>query len=114
LIAGGNPLMYSERMSTQIVTIQIDAATAAILGALREKAEARGQTLDSLLQPLVEEKTDAQPEMEERPLTELLEGLIGLVDSSVPDPASPPHHTEFGRLLTEKFRKQGFKFRDTR
>lgn len=97
-----------------MVTIQIDAVTAAILGVLREKAEARGQTLDSLLRPLVEEKSDNQPNMQERPLAELLEGLIGTVDSSVPDPTSPPHHTEFGRLLTEKFRKQGFKFRDTR
>ncbi|MGH9843488.1 MAG: hypothetical protein ACREEM_32520 [Blastocatellia bacterium] len=103
-------LMYPESMSTQMVTIHVDAASAAILGALQEKAEARGQTLDSLLRPLVEDEPNWQPEVEERPLAELLEGLIGAVDSSVADPSSPPHHTEFGRLLIEKFRKQGLKF----
>lgn len=36
-------------------------------------------------------------------------GLIGMIDSSQPDPDSPPRHTEFGRLLAEKFRKQGLR-----
>lgn len=102
--------MYPEAMNTQMVTIQVDAATAAIIRALQEKADARGLTLDSLLRPLVEEEVNGQQEMNERPLAELLEGLIGVVDSSAPDPSSPPHHTQFGQLLTEEFRKQGLKF----
>lgn len=36
-------------------------------------------------------------------------GLIGIIDSSIPDPDSPPIHTPFGQLLIEKFRKQGLR-----
>jgi len=48
---------------------------------------------------------------EERPLAELLEGLVGVIDSSAPDPdpSAQPRHTLFGQLLIEKFRKQGLK-----
>lgn len=46
---------------------------------------------------------------EERPLAELLEGLTGVFDSSVPDssPSTQPRRTPFGQSLAEKFRKQG-------
>ena len=45
---------------------------------------------------------------EERPLAELLEGLVGVIDSSAPDPdpSAQPRHTLFGKFLVEKFRKQ--------
>jgi hypothetical protein len=49
-----------------------------------------------------------QKAQEERPLAELLEGLVGVLDSSArdPDPSAKPRHTLFGQLLIEQFRKQ--------
>ena len=43
---------------------------------------------------------------EERPLSELLTGLIGVVDSSRTDNATP---TPLSTALADKFRKQGFR-----
>lgn len=43
---------------------------------------------------------------EERPLSELLTGLIGVVDSTKAHESSP---TPFSTALAEKFRKQGLR-----
>ena len=42
-------------MNSQTTTIEVDQSAAAILQALKAKAEAQGVTLTSLLQPLAEE-----------------------------------------------------------
>ena len=50
-----------------------------------------------------------QRSIEERPLSELLEGLIGVIDSSEPSPASSRKRSAYGDAIIEKFRKQGLK-----
>jgi hypothetical protein len=50
-----------------------------------------------------------QGSIEERPLSELLEGLIGVIDSSEDSPAFPRKRSAYGESITEKFRKQGLK-----
>ncbi len=45
-------------MSTQTTTIEIDQSAAAILQALKAKAEAQGVSLTHLLQPLAEETNE--------------------------------------------------------
>ena len=53
------------------------------------------------------------PNLETPQLTpyELAADLIGSVDSSVPDPDSPPIHTDFGQHLLEEHQKQLEKLR---
>ncbi len=46
---------------------------------------------------------------EERPLSELLEGLIGVIDSSEPTPPFPHKPRAWGEAIEEKYRKQGLK-----
>jgi hypothetical protein len=45
-------------MNSQTTTIEVDQSAAAILQALKVKAEAQGVTLTSLLQPLAEETNE--------------------------------------------------------
>jgi hypothetical protein len=47
-------------MNTQSITIEVDQSTAAILQALKVKAEAQGVSLAILLQPLAEETSNNQ------------------------------------------------------
>jgi hypothetical protein len=47
--------------------------------------------------------------VEERPLSELLEGLIGVIDSSEPSPAFPRKRSSYGEAIIEELRKQGLK-----
>jgi hypothetical protein len=47
--------------------------------------------------------------IEERPLSELLEGLIGVIDSSEPSLPFPRKRSAYGEAIIEKFRKQGLK-----
>src|SRR3954453_20633700 len=42
----------------------------------------------------------------ERPLSEVLQGLVGVVDSKT-DPRHEPRRTVVGDIIAEKFRKQG-------
>lgn len=58
-------------MKTQMTTIEVDLATAALLQALKTKAEAQGVPLDSLLAPLA---TDANS-FRQRRATELVQWL---------------------------------------
>jgi hypothetical protein len=75
-------------------------------------ASTHGQSVNDYLRSLLglngspPAKLDSDNEQDEKPLAELLEGLTGVVDSSVPDPDSPPRHTDFGQHLLEKHRKQ--------
>ena len=46
--------------------------------------------------------------IEERPLSELLQGLIGAVDSTK-GPESRHAHTTFGELIARKFERQGLR-----
>ena len=48
-------------MATQIVSIQVDPSSAAILQALMAKAKAQGKTLAALLMPLVEQGESSVP-----------------------------------------------------
>lgn len=50
-----------------------------------------------------------QSALEERPLSELLEGRIGVIDSR--EPFTPPGREEdaFGEAVVEKLRKQGLR-----
>jgi hypothetical protein len=54
-------------------------------------------------------QSGAEPPIEERPLSELLEGLIGVIDSSQPSPPFPRKRSAYGEAIVEKFRKQGLK-----
>ncbi len=75
-------------------------------------ATAQGQSVNDYLRNLLGLKPEPEAELhsgnknEERPLAELLNGLTGVVDSSVFDPASPPRPTAFGQHLLEKHKKQ--------
>jgi hypothetical protein len=90
-------------------TIQISEAT---YNALMEEIRLRGVTLEEWIRLHIPngrtEQGDHAEEREES-IGERLErkGLVGMIDSSKPDPDSPPTHTPFGQLLIEKYRKQG-------
>jgi hypothetical protein len=45
----------------------------------------------------------------ERTLAEALEGLVGVIDSREPAPSFPQKKSDWGEIITEKFRKQGLK-----
>jgi hypothetical protein len=51
----------------------------------------------------------SQASFEERPLSEALEGLVGVIDSREPAPPFPQKKSEWGEIIVEKFRKQGLK-----
>ena len=76
---------------------------------LIEEVRTRGITPEEWIRSYL--PLNGHQEESEETVGERLErlGLIGMIDSSQPDPASPPRHTEFGRLLVEKFRKQGLR-----
>ncbi len=50
-----------------------------------------------------------QPSVEERPLSELMEGLVGMIDSREPCPPPTRRRDAFGEGVIEKLRKQGLK-----
>ncbi|MFN0112493.1 MAG: hypothetical protein ACKVZH_26845 [Blastocatellia bacterium] len=96
-------------MNSATTTIEFDQTTAAILQVLKEKAAAQGFSLAELLRPLAEATNGVYSEEAKTPF-ELSSDLIGSIDSSVPDPTSPPKHTAFGQHLLEKHRKQSETF----
>lgn len=79
-----------------------------IAQALLTLASASGQSVNDYLRNMLGLNAEKRAalnlgnENEEKPLAELLEGLTGVVDSSIPDPASPPKRTAFGQHLLEK------------
>ncbi|MCG3160940.1 MAG: hypothetical protein JMDDDDMK_02016 [Acidobacteria bacterium] len=50
-----------------------------------------------------------QAHFEGRPLLEALEELVGVIDSREPAASFPQKKSEWGEIITEKFRKQGLK-----
>jgi hypothetical protein len=95
------------------VKIEIREETAAKLQAI---ADALHLSLDDYLAGIaalvpLHQANGEQRALEGHPLRELLDGLVGVIDSSVPDsdPSAQSRHTLFGQLLVEKFRKQGLK-----
>jgi hypothetical protein len=80
-----------------------------IIQALIAQANASGLTVNDYLAQLLGLTNGYDDgEAETRALTpyELVEDLIGAVDSSIPDPTSPPRHTAFGAYLAEKHDKE--------
>lgn len=85
-------------------------------------ASARGQSVNDYLRKLLglngerngdlsyDSTTQANVESDVTPY-ELIADLVGSVDSSIPDPDSPPRHTAFGQYLLEKHRKQAERFK---
>lgn len=61
------------------------------------------------LMVLDEIQNGTQSPGEERPLSELLEGLIGVIDSSEPVPPFLHKQRAWGEAIEEKYRKQGLK-----
>lgn len=97
------------------VQVEIKSETAAKLQAI---AAALQLSLDGYLEKVAElvplpvtPETNGQPAAAKTPF-ELGQAFIGAIDSSVPDPDSPPIHTAFGQHLLEEHRKQLEKFRD--
>lgn len=70
------------RMENQTVTIQVDPATAAIIEALRVKAEAQGLTLEALLRPLTEEKNGGKA-APETTLDEFMQAMESLAEENI-------------------------------
>ena len=62
----------------------------------------------TVLDKSTQQRAENHP-IEERPLSELLEGLIGLIDSSEPSTAFPRKRSAYGEAIIEKFGKQGLK-----
>lgn len=80
-----------------------------IIQALIAQADANGLTVNDYLARLLGLANGYDHEKSEtHTLTpyELIEDLIGAVDSSLPDPSSPPMHTEFGDYLTGKHMRE--------
>ncbi len=98
---------------TGIQTIQISIQVSeATYNALMEEIRLRGVSLEEWIRlhlPNGRAEQDDHAEEREETIGARLErkGLIGIIDSSKPDPDSPPIHTPFGQLLVEKYRKQG-------
>ena len=60
-----------------------------------------------VLESVAQNGSQTQPE--ESLLSEALEGLVGIIDSREPAPSFPQKKSEWGEIITEKFRKQGLK-----
>jgi len=107
-------------MESQTITIEVAPQLAALLLTLQQRAEAQGKTLYAFLREVIKENENSaelalaamREEGEAPTLTpyELVEDLIGSVDSSLPeDPEAPPHRPEMYYFVAEKLRKQGLK-----
>ncbi|HZF39083.1 MAG TPA: hypothetical protein VE715_09685 [Blastocatellia bacterium] len=98
-------------MATETVTIELDRATAAKLQTI---ANALQLSLDEYLSKVAElvaaPQTNGQEKTEELTPFELVEDLIGSVDSSLPDDsAAPSHRPPLYYNVVEKLKKQGLK-----
>ena len=102
------------------VTIELDQITVTIL---ETQATMQGLSVAAWLRKLAEnnngaenhlpnassDNASAQEPEEQETIGERLarKGLIGMIDSSLPRPDSPPNKSDYGELLAEKFRQQG-------
>jgi hypothetical protein len=107
-------------MESQTVTIEVAPQLASLLRTLQQRAEEQGKTLYAFLREAIKENENAaelalaalSEENGAPALTpyELVEDLIGSVDSSLPeDPEAPPHRPAMYYFVAEKLRKQGLK-----
>lgn len=95
------------------VQIEVSPEAAQIIEALKANAAALNLTLEAYLEriinavPLLQTNGEWKAR-EEGPLAELLDGLVGVIDRSVPDPdpSAQPRHTAFGAHLLQEYRKQ--------
>ena len=96
-------------------TLEIDQT---ILQILQAKATAQGVAPDVLLRRLLESENGTNnhtPPIHTEPAAPQLtpyqiataKGLLGAVDSRIPNPDSPPIHTAFGQPLLAEHEKQG-------
>jgi hypothetical protein len=95
-------------------TLELDSA---VIQILRTKATAQGLSPEALLRKLLESENGVndhsqtsyakseQPTLTPYQIAQA-KGLLGAVDSSVPNPDSPPIDTEFGRHLLAEYEKQ--------
>jgi hypothetical protein len=93
------------------VQIEVREETAAKLQSI---ANALQLSLDEYLSRIADlvsiSQTNGQEKTEVLTPFELVEDLIGSVDSSLPnDPAAPPHRPPMYHFVAEKLRKQGLK-----
>lgn len=77
---------------------------------LQAVAEAKGLSPEEWIAAKVKEERPTK-ESDGRPLSEVLAGLVGVIDSSSSEfPHSGYPDTEFTRGLVEKYERQGLKF----
>jgi hypothetical protein len=93
-----------ESMEPQKVTLELDVASAEIILALQEKAEAQGKTLDALLLSLIGQNGAHEPATYEP-----VEDLLGVFDSREPFERPTRDRDAFGRGVIAKLEKQGLK-----
>lgn len=96
------------------VQIEVSPEAAQIIEALRVTAEALNLSLEAYLRKIVEaapllQTNGAQADLEDRPLSELLEGLIGVIDSREPYERPEKERDAFGKGVIAKLEKQGIK-----
>jgi hypothetical protein len=96
------------------VQIEVSPEAAQIIEVLRVNAAALNLSLEAYLRRIIEaapllQTNGAQAALEERPLSELLEGLIGVIDSREPYERTEKERDAFGRGVIAKLEKQGIK-----
>jgi hypothetical protein len=96
------------------VQIEVSPEAAQIIEALRVNAATLNLSLEAYLRKIIEaapllQTNGAPPDSEERPLSELLEGLIGVIDSREPYERPQKERDAFGKGVIAKLEKQGIK-----
>ena len=93
------------------VRIEVSPEAAQIIEVLRVNAAALNLSLEAYLRRIIEaapllQINGGQAALEERPLSELLEGLIGVIDSREPYERLEKERDAFGRGVIAKLEKQ--------
>ncbi len=97
-------------------TLEIDQT---LLQTLQAQASNLGLSVDALLRKFAENKNnelalsyDTEPKATQLTPYQIAKakGLLGAVDSNVPNPDSPPIHTEFGEYLAKKHEDEKQRF----
>jgi hypothetical protein len=96
------------------VQIEVSPEAAQIIEVLRGNAAALNLSLEAYLRRIIEaapllQTNGALTALEERPLSELLEGLIGVIDSREPYDRPEKERDAFGKGVIAKLEKQGIK-----
>ncbi len=96
------------------VQIEVSLETAQIIEALKVNAAALNLSLEAYLRRIIEaisllQANGSRSVSEQRPLSELLEGLIGVIDSREPYERPLKERNAFGTAVIAKLEKQGIK-----